>query len=251
MKDSRRIYGLVGFPLEHSFSRRYFTEKFEREGIDAEYLNFEIEDIREFPGIIERIPELAGFNVTIPHKEHVIPLLHELSPEARSIGAVNCVKIERVGGIAYLTGYNTDAYGFKKSLCEFIPSSTTKALVLGNGGAAKAVRHVLKELHVEFVTVSRTPQNEQEIGYASVSDLLSDYKLIINTTPLGTWPHTETCPDIPYFLLSPEHYLFDLVYNPEVTEFMRRGKEEGAYVRNGLQMLVGQAEKAWKIWMMG
>lgn len=242
------MYGLIGYPLGHSFSKRYFTEKFAKEGIPSAYLNFEIENLGELSHVISNHPTLQGFNVTIPHKQDIIPLLDEISDEARKIGAVNCVKITRQGGGNHLSGFNTDVYGFRCSLLSFIPATIHKALILGNGGAAKAVRYVLDSLGMEVLTVSRSPQAATEIGYPEVAGLLKDFKLIVNTTPLGTWPHPEGCPDIPYSQLTPDHYLFDLVYNPETTTFMQRGSITGAHTRNGLEMLRGQAEKAWKIW---
>lgn len=248
MKNNHILYGLIGYPLGHSFSKRYFTEKFAAADIDAEYLNFEIKSIDRIRGIIEEYPELKGFNVTIPHKQNIIPLLDAVSKEAEEIGAVNCVRIEHINNSVFLSGYNTDAYGFKKSLLKFIPDGMKNALILGNGGAAKAVKYVLITLKMNVLTVSRTPLGEKEIGYGDVANLLTDYKLIVNTTPLGTWPNTGNCPNIPYHLLTPEHYLFDLVYNPEITEFMKRGASHGAHIKNGLEMLVGQAEKAWDIW---
>lgn len=241
-------YGIIGFPLGHSFSQRHFTEKFRREGIDAEYLNFELRDLSEFAGVLERHGHLKGFNVTIPYKQAILPFLDELSEEAQAIGAVNCVKVVRQGSRRRLIGYNTDACGFRDALLRFIPQDLRRALILGNGGAAKAVRHVLRGLGMDTLTVSRTPRNADETGYAECASLLPEYRLIVNTTPLGTWPDTSGCPDIAYPLLTPRHYLFDLVYNPETTEFMKRGIARGAHACNGLGMLVGQAEKGWEIW---
>lgn len=246
--ERHATYGLIGYPLGHSCSPRYFNEKFKREGRNAEYLPFEIEEISELKNILTRYPDLKGFNITIPHKQNIIPLLDRMSEEAEQVGAVNCVKVEHQNGEIRLTGYNTDVYGFKNSLLEFIPSSIGKALVLGNGGAAKAVRYALHSLGMTVLTVSRTPKTETEIGYADIPALLGDFKLIVNTTPLGTWPKTENCPDLPYEQLSPEYYLFDLVYNPETTEFMKRGTAVGAHTRNGYGMWKGQAEKSWEIW---
>lgn len=246
--EQHATYGLIGFPLGHSCSPKYFTEKFKQEGRNAEYLPFEIEDISELKNILVRYPDLKGFNITIPHKQNIIPLLNRMSEEAEQVGAVNCVKVERINGEIHLTGYNTDVYGFKNSLLEFIPRNIKKALVLGNGGAAKAVRYALHSLGMDVLTVSRTPKTAVEIGYSEVPALLGGYKLIVNTTPLGTWPKTENCPDLPYEQLSPEHYLFDLVYNPETTKFMKRGAAAGAHTRNGFGMWKGQAEKSWEIW---
>lgn len=242
------LYGLVGFPLGHSFSQKYFTEKFEKEKIKAFYRNFELENIAALNDIILQNPELQGFNVTIPHKQTILPYIDELNGAAREIGAVNCVKIVREDNCIRLTGYNTDTEGFRLSLSDFIPPTVTRALILGNGGAAQAVRYTLKKLGISSLTVSRNPQGENEIGYADVHRYLPTHFLIVNTTPLGTWPDTVTCPSIPYEQLTPAHYLFDLVYNPDITLFMQQGLQAGAHVRNGLGMLIGQAEAAWKIW---
>lgn len=241
-------FGIIGYPLGHSFSRQYFTEKFAREQWDARYLNFEIREVTALQDILRRYPDLKGFNVTIPHKQHIIALLDEISEEAQKIGAVNCVKVTQRNGRPYLSGYNTDVYGFKNSLLRFIPAGITQALILGNGGAAKAVRYVLRELDISPLTVSRTPRQTDEVSYTEAGGLLEDYPLIINTTPLGTWPAVDTCPPLPYDRLSNRHYLFDLVYNPATTEFMKRGAAAGAHVRNGLEMLTGQAERGWEIW---
>ncbi|MCC8172956.1 MAG: shikimate dehydrogenase [Odoribacter sp.] len=244
-----KIYGIIGYPLGHSFSQKYFTEKFEKENIDAQYLKFEISSIAEITSVLEGNDNLAGFNVTIPYKQQIIPYLNELSPEATKIGAVNCVKIENKGGKKKLTGYNTDACGFHHSLINFIPNNNvTHALILGNGGAAKAVRYVIDNLGIKSLTVSRTPSGENEISYDQVKNYIPTHKLIINTSPLGTSPNVESCPDIPYELLSSEHYLFDLVYNPEITKFMSEGEKMGAHTKNGFEMLIGQAEEAWKKW---
>lgn len=248
MENKTVTYGLTGFPLGHSFSKKYFTEKFEKEHITARYLNFEIAQINDIYQIIKEFPDLQGFNVTIPHKQNILSLLNSLSEEAQKIGAVNCVRIKRCNGNIFLTGYNTDAAGFQKSLQEFIPEHLSKALILGNGGAAKAVRFVLDKLEMKTLTISRNPQNRDEAGYSELLEIIGNYPLIVNTTPLGTWPNTDSCPAIPYHLLTPAHYLFDLVYNPEVTEFMKRGAIQGAHTRNGMQMLIGQAEEAWRIW---
>lgn len=241
-------YGLIGFPLGHSCSPKYFTEKFQRENRNAEYLPFEIEDIHELENILSNYPDLKGFNITIPHKQNIIPFLNSLSEEAEQVGAVNCVKVEQINGKTYLTGYNTDVYGFKKSLLEFIPCDIQNALILGNGGAAKAVRYALHTIGIRTLTVSRTPKNKSEISYADVARYLADYNLIVNTSPLGTWPKIESCPDIPYEALTARHYLFDLVYNPETTEFMKRGSIAGAHTCNGFEMWKRQAEKSWAIW---
>lgn len=243
-----KLYGIIGYPLGHSCSPQYFNQKFQTEGIAAEYLSFEMQDIGELPDLLHRYPELCGFNVTIPHKQNILPFLDEISDEARAIGAVNCVKINHKNGKASLTGFNTDMYGFRNALLQFIPKNIGKALILGNGGAAKAVRYALQSLQMEVLTVSRQPQGKDQIGYSGLPTLLPDFPLIVNTTPLGTWPKTEDCPDIPYQQLTTGHYLFDLVYNPETTEFMKRGLANNAHVCNGYAMWLGQAEKNWDIW---
>lgn len=248
MENKVFTYGLAGFPLEHSFSKKYFTEKFEKEHITARYLNFEIAQINDIYQIIKEFPDLQGFNVTIPHKQNILPLLDSLSEEAQKIGAVNCVWLKRCNGNIFLAGYNTDVVGFQTSLQDFIPEHISQALILGNGGAAKAVRYVLDKLKIKTLTISRNPRNRDEVGYSELLEIIGNYPLIVNTTPLGTWPNTDSCPDIPYHLLTPNHYLFDLVYNPVTTEFMKRGAMQGAHTRNGMQMLIGQAEEAWRIW---
>ena len=245
----RNIYGIIGFPLGHSCSPAYFNEKFRQEGISAEYLSFEMENIQELSGILQRYPELKGFNVTIPHKQNILPYLDHISEEARAIGAVNCVKVIRKANKTELTGYNTDMYGFRNALLRFIPKGITRGLILGNGGAAKAVRYALHSLDMQVLTVSRTPQQAGEISYSEIRNHIQDFHLIINTTPLGTWPQTESFPDIPYGMLDSGHYLFDLVYNPETTTFMKKGLAIGAHACNGYEMWLGQAEKNWEIWM--
>ena len=242
------LYGIIGYPLGHSHSPRYFNEYFQKSGTDAKYLRFELKDVRDIEKLLAQYPLLKGFNVTIPHKQNILSYLDEISDEARAIGAVNCVKIEHRNNRPFLSGYNTDVYGFRKALLDFIPPGKYRALVLGNGGAAKAVRYVLHSLLVEVLTVSRTPRNPDEIGYTDISRYLPEFRLIVNTTPLGTWPATGNYPAIPYELLTSEHYLFDLVYNPEVTAFMQKGRESGAHACNGLAMWLGQAEKNRQIW---
>lgn len=245
-------YGLIGFPLTHSFSAQFFTEKFRLENIDAEYLNFEIEDILEIRRVILFNQYLRGLNVTIPYKEKVIPFLHKLSPDAEKIGAVNTIKIDRVKGDMYfyeLTGYNTDYIGFKNSLSPLIkPEVHKKALILGTGGASKAIAYALTSMDIEWICVSRK-KGEGLISYDELtSDIMSESKLVINTTPLGTYPDIENCPSIPYSLLTEEHLLYDLVYNPEETLFLRNGQKHGAGIKNGKEMLVLQALEAWRIW---
>ncbi|MEG0796483.1 MAG: shikimate dehydrogenase [Odoribacter sp.] len=247
-RHKMKTYGIIGMPLAHSCSPAYFNEKFKREGIEAEYLRFEWQEIGELPALLERCPTLKGLNVTIPYKQHILPFLDEISPEATAIGAVNCVKVTTRRGKPYLIGYNTDMDGFRKAVAAFIPSSLSKALILGNGGAAKAVRYALCSLGVETLTVSRHPQTPTTIGYPDLPPLLADHRLLVNTTPLGTFPHPAACPDLPYALLSPDHYLFDLVYNPPLTEFMKRGIAAHAHACNGQQMWQEQADRSWEIW---
>ena len=242
------LFGLLGFPLGHSFSKTYFTEKFKAEKIDAEFVNFESANIGQTLQVIKTTPSLKGFAVTIPYKEKIIPYLDYISEEAQKIGAVNSVKVEYTIAGPILTGYNTDILGFKESLLQFIQTSPTQALLLGTGGAAKAVRHALASLGIEVLTVSRTPHSPSEIAYDQVARFLPNTPLIINATPVGMWPNVTDCPDIPYHLLTPNHYLFDLIYNPEITEFMYRGKQQGAQIKNGLQMLHLQADYSWELW---
>lgn len=242
------LFGLLGFPLGHSFSKTYFTEKFKAEKIDAEFVNFESANIGQTLQVIKTTPSLKGFAVTIPYKEKIIPYLDYISEEAQKIGAVNSVKVEYTIAGPILTGYNTDILGFRESLLQFIQTSPTQALLLGTGGAAKAVRHALASLGIEVLTVSRTPHSPSEIAYDQVARFLPNTPLIINATPVGMWPNVTDCPDIPYHLLTPNHYLFDLIYNPEITEFMYRGKQQGAQIKNGLQMLHLQADYSWELW---
>ena len=242
------LFGLLGFPLGHSFSKTYFTKKFKAEKIDAEFVNFESDNIEQTLQVIKTTPSLKGFAVTIPYKEKIIPYLDYISEEAQKIGAVNSVKVEYTIAGPILTGYNTDILGFRESLLQFIQTSPTQALLLGTGGASKAVRHALASLGIEVLTVSRTPHSPSEIAYDQVARFLPNTPLIINATPVGMWPNVTDCPDIPYHLLTPNHYLFDLIYNPEITEFMYRGKQQGAQIKNGLQMLHLQADYSWELW---
>lgn len=245
-------FGLIGFPLKHSFSAKFFTEKFKQEEIDAEYLNFEIKDIQDIRHIISFNQHLKGLNVTIPYKEEVIPFLDEISPEAHQIGAVNVIKVEREPGHVHhykLTGYNTDYIGFKRSLLPLIdPTSHRKALILGTGGASKAVAQTLTDLEIEWRYVSRTSGNHR-LTYKDLSPaVISEHTLIVNASPVGTFPETGHCPDIPYGLLTPRHLLYDLIYNPEETLFLKNGKLQGATIKNGSEMLELQALAAWEIW---
>jgi len=242
-------YGLIGYPLTHSFSKRFFTEKFEKEKIDATYENFEIESISWFPEIIKNNPGLNGLNVTIPYKEKVIPFLDELDEAAEKVGAVNTVKINRSEDTVFLKGFNTDTFGFESSLKPLLKPHHTKALILGTGGASKAIKFVLNKLGIDFLSASIEELKKNEIRYEDIDQrMLEERLLIINATPLGTYPKTETFPPIPYEYISEKHLLFDLVYNPEETQFMKKGKEKGAAVKNGYEMLLQQALKSYEIW---
>ena len=240
-------FGLIGFPLTHSFSKKYFSAKFEKENIsDCAYENYEIPEIEQFTSIIKNNPDLKGLNVTIPYKQQVLPYLDSLDVSAEFVGAVNVIKI---GSDKKLKGYNSDYYGFLESLKRMLPEnfSSIKALILGTGGAAKAVEGALKTLKIEYKYVSR--QKDGILSYDQLTkDVIEDHKLIINTSPLGMFPKTEKCPDIDYSFIGQGHFLFDLVYNPEITLFMQKGIDQGAVVKNGLEMLHLQAEEAWKIW---
>ena len=246
MMLTMRRYGLIGYPLTHSFSQKFFTEKFEKEGItDCTYSNFSIVGVEELPGILAD-PELCGLNVTIPYKRAVLDYLHSKSEVVAAIGACNCVRIE--GG--RLTGHNTDVVGFERSLVGHLAPHHSRALVLGTGGAAKAVEWVLQRLGIAYVSVTRRPRaGTSDMSYEQVTaGVLAEATLIINTTPLGMHPHTEECPPLPYEALTPRHYLFDLIYNPARTLFLRKGEAQGAVVENGHDMLILQAEESWKIW---
>jgi shikimate dehydrogenase len=242
-----RTFGLIGYPLTHSFSQKYFTEKFRSSGIeDAQYLNFPLESIESFPALIKEQATLNGLNVTIPYKEQVIPFLDELDESVQQIGACNCILVKN----GQLKGYNTDYLGFKVSLMKKLKPYHTHALVLGEGGAAKAVNYALKKLGIEFLTVSRRGKDVPGVvQYNQLNDeMLEQFTLIVNTTPLGMSPNIETAPDIPYNALTSRHYLYDLVYNPSRTLFLQLGEERGATIENGMEMLTIQAEEGWKIW---
>ena len=242
-------FGLIGYPLSHSFSRKFFTNKFESEGINAEYLNFELEDISRLPHIIVSHPDLLGINVTIPYKEEVMKFLDYIDEEAAMIKAVNTIRIHRSGHKITLQGYNTDIHGFQESIRPLIQQHHRKALVLGTGGASKAVVQALTNLKIGSILVSRNPEDKGEISYSELDeDVMSSYKIIVNTTPIGTFPKVDACPSIPFELITPSHLMFDLIYNPEMTEFLKQGQLRGASIKNGLEMLHLQALASWGIW---
>ena len=243
-----KIYGLIGYPLTHSFSQNYFNQKFRNENIDAEYVNFEIPDIGDLMEVISENPNLHGLNVTIPYKEQVIPYLDEIDEDAAQIGAVNVIKFIRNKNSVIFKGYNSDIIGFCDSIAPLLTPNRNKALILGTGGAAKAVYHGLKKLGVEPIYVSRNKQ-EGMLTYGELTnDIMAEYKVIVNTTPLGMYPRMDECPNIPYQCLTTEHLCYDLLYNPDVTLFMKRAEENGAAVKNGLEMLLLQAFAGWNIW---
>lgn len=241
-------YGLIGYPLKHSFSIGYFNEKFKAERIDAEYINFEIPNISDFAEVVLENPTLAGLNVTIPYKEQVIRYLHELDKDTEAIGAVNVIKIVRDKGKVKLIGYNSDIIGFTQSIEPLLQPHHKKALILGTGGAAKAVYHGLKNLGVEGKYVSRTPEPDIFTYEELTPEIMKEYTVVVNCTPVGMYPKVDFCPDIPYDQLTPNHLLYDLLYNPNVTLFMKKGNARGAVTKNGLEMLLLQAFAAWEIW---
>jgi shikimate dehydrogenase len=241
-----RLFGLIGYPLSHSFSKKYFTEKFAREGIaNCAYELFPLTAISELEDLLRANPQLRGLNVTIPYKQQVLPYLHNLDGIPEGMGACNCIRISE----GRLYGFNTDTTGFEKSFSPFLQPWHQKALVLGNGGAALAVVHVLKKLDIHYKIVSRQLHEGSALTYADLTpELIAEHTVIINTTPLGTYPNIHECPPIPYGHLTQNHFLYDLVYNPEKTLFLQKGMERGALTHNGYDMLVIQAEESWKIW---
>jgi shikimate dehydrogenase len=240
-----RQFGLIGFPLSHSFSQKYFTEKFLRDGIkDVEFLNFSIPDINDVEQVFKMHPQLQGLSVTIPYKKSIIKYLDETDDAVKEIAACNCIKIDQ----HKKAGFNTDIIGFENSFIKNLKTNHKKALVLGTGGAAAAVQLVLKKLGIEYLLVSRQA-SVKTIAYSDISPLmLLEFTIIINCTPLGTYPGIEEAPMLPYSLLTDAHYLFDLVYNPPLTKFLQYGKDAGCTIQNGYEMLVLQAEENWKIW---
>ena len=241
-------YGLIGFPLGHSFSKSFFNEKFQNEGIDAEYINFEIKGIDELPEVLATNPELRGLNVTIPYKEKVLSFLDYISVEARAIGAVNVIRVDHKGDDVVLKGYNSDVIGFTKSIEPLLETFHRKALILGTGGASKAINYGLKSLGLETVLVSRF-ERPGTIQYKDITpDVVKEYNVIVNCTPSGMFPHYDECPDLPYEALDNHNLLYDLIYNPDETLFMKKGRERGAQTKSGLEMLLLQAFASWDFW---
>ena len=241
-------YGLIGYPLGHSFSRDFFNEKFRNEGIDAEYVNFEIPDISRFPEILTENPDLRGLNVTIPYKEKIISYMDALSEEARQIGAVNVVRVSERKGQTYLKGFNSDVIGFTRSIEPLLEPKHKKAIILGTGGASKAIRYGLEQLGLEYRLVSRTPREGVWSYNQLTPETMQEYTVIVNCTPVGMYPHPDACPPLPYEAIGHDHLLYDLVYNPEETLFLRKGRGQGAITKNGLEMLLLQAYAGWEFW---
>lgn len=241
-------YGLIGYPLGHSFSIGYFNEKFRNEGIDAEYINYEIPSINGLVEILETTPELKGLNVTIPYKQQVMKFLHAVSPEAKAIGAVNVIRVEHKGNKTFLKGYNSDVIGFTKSIEPLLEKYHQKALILGTGGAAKAVDYGLRSLGLETLFVSRTKKKDTVTYQELKPKHIETYNVIVNCTPAGMYPRIDECPDLPYEAMNNHTLLYDLLYNPDETLFMRKGAAQGATVKNGLEMLLLQAFAGWEFW---
>ena len=246
-----KTFGLIGHRLGYSFSRNFFTEKFQRENLaDHEYVNFELDNIKEFPGIFEQGTTICGLNCTIPYKQQIMQYLDEIDAEAAQVGAVNTVKITSKEGRRFLKGFNTDIYGFENSLTPMLDEKHKKALILGTGGASKAIKHILHKSGIDFVSATiEEHMFEKEIRYHQIDEqILKECLIVIQATPVGTFPNVDQCPDIPYQYLSADHVCFDLVYNPEETMFLKKAKSQGAKTKNGLEMLHLQALKAWEIW---
>jgi len=239
-------YGLIGYPLGHSFSNKYFEQKFQREGITGcTYQLFPIASIDEFPDLLKSHPDLCGLNVTIPYKQLVIPFLHSVQYLPVGLNACNCIRIEN----GQLTGFNTDVAGFEESFSPLLQPCHVKALILGSGGAASAVAFVLNKLGIDYKIVSRSRSHRAALSYNDLNEsIISTHHIIVNTTPVGMYPNVDACPKIPYQAITPEHYLYDLHYNPPKTLFLQKGEERGAITKNGHDMLVVQAEESWKIW---
>lgn len=239
-----RQFGIIGFPLAHSFSPNYFNKKFAQEYIDASYKAYPIEQIEEWQFLLKKEPFLQGVNVTIPYKKEIIPLLDELTIEAKNIGAVNCIRINKEKTI----GHNTDAFGFEESIKPLLKPHHKKALILGTGGASLAVQYVLRKLNIDYKLISRKAK-DGVLNYHSLDEnILQQYSIIINTTPLGMSPNVQDAPAIPYHYISEQHLLYDLIYNPEETKFLSLGRQQGATIKNGIEMLHLQAEESWRFW---
>lgn len=239
-----KTFGLIGKNISYSFSRTYFTEKFKKENIDAKYYNFDLEEINQFRDVIKEMPDLQGLNVTIPYKQEIIIFLDDLAPEAKEIGAVNTIKVNG----NRLIGYNTDYIGFSESIKPLLKSHHNKALILGTGGASKAIAYALRKLDIEYKFVSRD-SGKGKLSYNDLSEeIIKDHNIIINTTPVGTFPDVEEYPKFPVGYLTKNHLVYDLIYNPEITQLLALAKKQGATVKNGLKMLELQAESAWNIW---
>tara|TARA_R110002126_G_scaffold112105_1_gene250168 strand:+ start:29199 stop:29954 length:756 start_codon:yes stop_codon:yes gene_type:complete len=246
-EEKNKLFGLLGKNISYSFSRGYFSEKFKDLKLDKySYVNFDLQNIKDFPSIIDDNQNLKGINVTIPYKVDIIPFLNKLDKTAAEIGAVNTIKFTKRGN---LKGYNSDVVGFENSIIPLLKKQHKKALILGTGGAAKAIAYALKRNHIKYKFVSRKPEGKKEISYNSLTQkLIEKHTIIINSTPLGTSPDTEKCPNIPYQFITSNHILYDLIYNPAITTFLAKGKEKGATIKNGLEMLQLQAEESWRIW---
>jgi shikimate dehydrogenase len=247
MEEKKSKFGLLGKNISYSFSSGYFTKKFEKLNLKKhKYVNFDIQEIKDFPSVIEETPNLKGMNVTIPYKEEVMQYLDKLDDTAKEIGAVNTIKFTKRGD---LKGYNTDIFGFENSIKPFLKKHHKKALILGTGGASKAVAYAFKRNDINFKFVSRNPSEKNQISYKDLSEeILEEYTVIVNCSPIGTFPNVNDAPKIPYQFITDKHLLFDLIYNPEETAFLKKGKEKGAAIKNGYQMLELQAEEAWRIW---
>lgn len=242
--SDNKLFGLLGRDIGYSFSRDYFSKKFTAENLQHKYVNFDLENLSTFKGLLKR-KDISGMNVTIPYKQEIIPFLDELDPVAKSIGAVNTIVFKDDKRL----GYNTDHIGFQNTLINYLKPHHNKALVLGTGGASKAVCYVLEQLKIQVLKVSRSEGQDRKAYHQLTAEDYNEHSLIINCTPLGTHPNTGACPPIDYRQINTKHLLYDLIYNPEVTTFMQIGKDKGAIVLNGYQMLVEQAEASWSLWM--
>ncbi|MGB0880130.1 MAG: shikimate dehydrogenase family protein [Polaribacter sp.] len=247
IEKNNSIFGLLGKDIAYSFSRGYFSEKFKKLGLENhKYVNFDLPKIQDFPSIIKETNGLKGINVTIPYKEAIFQFLDKVDKTARKIGAVNTIKITKKGN---LKGYNTDVFGFENSLKPLLKKHHKRALILGTGGASKAIEYALKKNGIKYKFVSRNRKKKKVMSYDEITEnTLKKHQIIINCTPVGTSPNIEKCPNIPYQFITKNHLLYDLIYNPTETTFLSKGKEKGATIKNGLEMLELQAEKSWEIW---